>query len=119
MPRASLNSGRAGRVEYHMALMDLQVSPRRAGTVSVSDAVAEAQRLIARSGLESVLHPMGTCIEGAPEELYALASRIHTALAAQGYDRIGMLLKIDDRRDKVQTMEDKMRRVRELTGEAV
>jgi uncharacterized protein (TIGR00106 family) len=102
-----------------MAVMDLQVTPRRIGTVSVSDAVAEAQRVIEASGLKYMLHPMGTCVEGAPDELYALAARIHQALALMGFDRIGMNLKLDDRRDRPQTMEDKLRRISELTGKTV
>jgi uncharacterized protein (TIGR00106 family) len=96
--------------------MDIQVSPRRVGTVSVSEAVAQAHHVIERSQLKHTLHPMGTCIEGQPAELYALAASIHQALAEQGYDRIGIVLKIDDRRDKQQSMEDKLRRVKELMG---
>lgn len=99
-----------------MAVMDLQVSPRRVGTVSVSDAVAEAHRVIEASGLKYVLHPMGTCIEGAADDLYALAARIHQALAAMGFERIGINLKLDDRRDRLQTMDDKLRRISELMG---
>ena len=94
--------------------MDIQVSPRRKGTVSVSDAVAEAHRVIEQSGLDHVLHPMGTCIEGPPQRLYALAAEIHSALAAMGFERIGIQLKIDERLDKEQTMGDKLRRVNEL-----
>jgi uncharacterized protein (TIGR00106 family) len=97
-----------------MAVMDIQVSPRRVGSVSVSAAVVEAGRVIKASGLKHVLHPMGTCIEGPAEELYALAGRIHAAIAALGYDRIGMTIKIDDRRDKQQSMQDKLDRVAEL-----
>lgn len=94
--------------------MDIQVSPRRRGTVSVSDAVAEAHRVIEKSGLKHVLHPMGTCIEGPAAQLYALAAEIHAALAEMGFERIGMHLKIDERLDKKQSMGDKLRRVKEL-----
>jgi uncharacterized protein (TIGR00106 family) len=89
--------------------MDIQVSPRREGTISVSDAVVAAHRVIEESGLNHVLHPMGTCIEGDAQELYAVAARIHQALADLGYPRIGITLKIDDRRDKPQTMSDKLK----------
>ena len=101
-----------------MAVMDLQVTPRRAGTVSVSDAVVAAHREIEASGLKHVLHPMGTCIEGSADELYALAARIHQALALMGFERIGMNLKLDDRRDRPQTMEDKLRRINEYSSKA-
>lgn len=89
--------------------MDIQVSPRRAGTISVSDAVVAAHRVIDESGLDYVLHPMGTCIEGRAPELYAVAAQIHAALADLDYPRIGITLKVDDRRDKVQHMADKIK----------
>lgn len=92
-----------------MAIMDIQVSPRREGTISVSDAVVAAHRVIEQSGLKHVLHPMGTCIEGDALELYELAGRIHQALIELGYPRIGIALKVDDRRDKPQSMSDKIR----------
>jgi uncharacterized protein (TIGR00106 family) len=97
-----------------MAIMDIQVAPRRRDSISVSDAVAEAHRVIEKSGLKHVLHPMGTCIEGPPARLYALAAEIHAALAAMGFERIGIHLKVDERLDKEQTMGDKLRRVNEL-----
>ena len=89
--------------------MDIQVSPRRIGTISVSDAVVAAHRVIEASGLDYVLHPMGTCVEGEPRQLYDVAALIHAALAELDYARIGVTLKIDDRRDKVQHMADKIK----------
>jgi uncharacterized protein (TIGR00106 family) len=99
-----------------MAVMDIQVSPRKPGTVSVSDAVAAAHRVIQESGLTHVLHPMGTCIEGEASKLYGLANRIHQRLADLGYERIGVYLRIDDRRDKRQTMDDKLSSVQRKLG---
>jgi uncharacterized protein (TIGR00106 family) len=94
-----------------MAIMDIQVSPRRTGSVSVSDAVIAAQRVIHSSGLKHILHPMGTCVEGERRRLYELAAEIHEALARMGFERIGIVLKIDERLDKPQTMEDKLRSI--------
>lgn len=92
--------------------MDIQIAPRKAGAgISVSSAVAEAHRVIEDSGLKHVLHPMGTCIEGDFAKLYALASRIHARLAELSYERIGVTIKIDDRRDKQQSMLDKLEAV--------
>ena len=91
-----------------MAIMDIQVSPRIPGTVSVGDAVAEAQRVIKASGLTHVLTPMGTCIEGDPEKLYEVAAKIHAAMVKLGYERIGVYIKIDDRRDKPHSMASKL-----------
>lgn len=100
-----------------MAVMDLQISARRKGTVSVSEGVVRAQHIIEASGLKHMLHPMGTCIEGSPRQLYYLAAEIHEALGQMGFERIGIAIKLDDRRDKPQSMADKLARIAELTGE--
>ena len=94
-----------------MAIMDIQVSPRKAGTISVSEAVAEAHRVILASGLSHLLTPMGTCIEGDYKALYQVASDIHARMVELGYPRIGVSIKIDDRRDKQQSMLEKVKRV--------
>lgn len=94
-----------------MAVMDIQVTPRREGTISVSDAVVAAHQVIDQSGLDFVLHPMGTCVEGEPAQLYEVAARIHARLEELDYPRIGLSLKVDHRRDKQQRMLDKMRSV--------
>jgi uncharacterized protein (TIGR00106 family) len=99
-----------------MAIMDIQVSPRRPDSISVSDAVVAAHRVIDAAGLEYVLHPMGTCVEGEPAELYAVAARIHQALIELRYPRIGISLKIDDRRDRHQSMSDKIEIVQRKMG---
>ncbi len=100
-----------------MAIMDIQVSPRREGTISVSDAVVAAHKVILASGLQHVLTPMGTCIEGDYRELYQLAANIHAKLVELGYPRIGVNIKIDDRRDKPQSMLDKVKRVSDQLAE--
>lgn len=97
-----------------MAIMDIQVSPRKPGTVSVSAGVVEAHKVIRASGLKHVLHPMGTCIEGEADQLYQLAGEIHARLADLGYQRIGVYIKVDERLDKQQTMADKVNRVDDL-----
>ena len=101
----------AGSYNVRMAIMDIQISPRKPGTISVSVAVAEAHRVIQQSGLVHLLTPMGTCIEGEPAQLYELAAEIHAMLIEMDYPRIGVYIKIDDRRDKPQRMDDKLKSV--------
>ncbi len=96
-----------------MAILDLQVAPRKAGEVSVSYAVVAVHKLIEREGFQHVLHPMGTCIEGEPEQLYSLLLKIHNLLIDMKFDRIGMSIRVDHRLDKKQTMLDKIQRVEE------
>lgn len=81
--------------------------------MSVSESVVAAHEVIKSAGLKYLLHPMGTCIEGTAEDLYALAAAIHRKLVQQGYQRIAVVIKIDDRRDREADMDTKLRSVQD------
>ena len=91
-----------------MALMDISVVPVGTGHTSVSAYVAEAQRVLATSGLEFQLTPMATVVEGPLPELLALVAKLHEAMAAAGVDRLVTTIRLDDRRDKPGTMRSKL-----------
>ena len=81
--------------------------------VSVSDYVAEALRVIERSGLEYRLTPTSTIIEGDIDDLFRVLREVHESPFRKGAPRVVTVIKIDDRRDKPVTMEYKVRVVRE------
>jgi uncharacterized protein (TIGR00106 family) len=56
---------------------------------------------------------MGTIIEGDLDEILAVVRRMHEHPFAQGALRVSTSIRIDDRRDKVATIEGKMRSVEE------
>jgi uncharacterized protein (TIGR00106 family) len=56
---------------------------------------------------------MFTTLEGEPDEIFALVRRMQEAVFATGAVRVSTVLKMDDRRDQVVRMEDKVRAVQD------
>lgn len=98
------------------ASVDLCVIPLGVG-VSVSEYVAECQRVLAASGLDYQMHSWGTNIEGDWDAVFAAVKECHERVHAMGAPRITTTLKIGTRTDRKQSMDDKIRSVQEkLTG---
>ncbi|MEO0098005.1 MAG: MTH1187 family thiamine-binding protein [candidate division WOR-3 bacterium] len=94
-----------------MAIVDLSVVPVGTKTPGVSEYVREAVKVIKESGLKYSVSPMGTAVEGDLKEIFSLVLKIHERLVAMGCQRLLTTIKIDDRRDKFQTMEEKVNKV--------
>jgi len=94
-------------------IVELSVVPLGTGSTSVSRYVRIAHEIIRGSGLDYELTPMGTCLQGDWDTIFATVKRIHERLAELGCGRISTSIKIDDRRDKDRPMRDKVRRVTE------
>lgn len=92
-----------------MAIVDISVVPIGTKTPGVSEFVREAVAVIKKSGLKFQVSSMGTAIEGDLAKIFPLIQEIHTACFAKGAQRLLTTIKIDDRRDKKQTMEDKIK----------
>ena len=92
-------------------MVDLCVVPIGVG-VSVSEYVAECERLIEAAGLEAQLHPYGTIIEGDWDAVFAVVKRCHERVHAMGAPRVFTTLKVGTRTDREQTMQDKVDSVR-------
>ena len=95
-----------------MAIMAISVTPIGTGATGVGEFVAEALRVIERSGLRYELNAMHTVVEGDLAVLVALVPEIHAALFAMGARRLSTVIKVDDRRDASSTIEAKVRSVR-------
>jgi uncharacterized protein (TIGR00106 family) len=96
-------------------MMDLCVVPLGVG-VSVSSYVAACERILAEAGLKTQLHPYGTIIEGEWDAVMAAVKRCHETVHAMGAPRISTVIKLGTRTDREQTMEDKVRSVRQKLG---
>lgn len=95
-----------------MPMAEITIVPVGVG-VSVSDYVAEALRVVRRSGLKYQLTPTSTVIEGDLDELFEVLKEMHESPFAKGAPRVVTVIKIDDRRDKTITMEYKVKVVEE------
>lgn len=93
-------------------MIDLCVVPLGVG-VSVSSYVAACQKVLEEAGLKTALHAYGTNVEGEWDAVFAAVKRCHEVVHAMGAPRITTTIKLGTRTDRVQTMEDKVRSVRD------
>ena len=94
-----------------MAIAAVSISPVGAG-VSVSRFVAAALRVArAEPRVKVRLDPMFTTLEGDLDIVMTLIRRMQEAVFEAGAVRVGTVIKIDDRRDRAASMEDKVRGV--------
>ena len=101
-----------------MATAELSVIGLGRSDPSAGAYIAEIQRRLAaqdRVGYE--LHAMGTNLEGSTEDILALVAELHRVPFDLGLPRAYTVLKLDERRDKEQTLEDKVSSVRDLLDE--
>lgn len=92
-------------------MIDLCVVPIGVG-VSVSEYIAECERLIEGAGLQAQLHPYGTVIEGDWDAVFAVVKRCHERVHEMGAPRVFTTLKVGTRTDREQSMQDKVDSVR-------
>jgi len=88
-------------------IADLTIFPVGEGT-SLSDYVAVVLKVIHESGLKYNLHSMGTNVEGDFDDIMAIVKKCHQELFEKGCQRISTSIKLDDRADKIYSMENKV-----------
>ncbi len=99
-----------------MAIVEVSIIPVGTGSPSLSRYIAKAIRVLKQSPEAKVkfeINPMGTILEGELEEILHLVRKMHEAIFEEDVRRVVTVMKIDERRDKPQTMEEKVRSVEE------
>src|SRR3954451_18704301 len=98
-----------------MATADLTVIALGRPSASASEYIAEIQRRLARQDrVRYAMHAMGTSLEGETADILALVGELHAVPFELGIPRVYSVLKLDERRDKAQTLEDKVASVQRL-----
>ena len=101
-----------------MATADLTVIALGRPDASASVYIAEIQRRLARQDRVGYrMHAMGTSLEGETADVLALVGELHAVPFEQGVPRVYTVLKLDERRDKPQTLDDKVASVETLLRE--
>ena len=96
-----------------MAIVEVSVVPLGTKTPSVSQHVARAVRILRQEkDLKYETTAMGTIIEGNLDKILAAVRKMHEGVFDEGVARVVTTIKIDDRRDKVQGMKEKIESVR-------
>lgn len=95
-----------------MATADITVLPIGREGASVGDLLVEiARHLENQDKVRFEMHAMGTSLEGTPEDIFALAAGLHALPLLAGIPRVYTVLKVDQRTDKDQTLENKVESV--------
>ena len=97
-----------------MAIVDVTVIPVGTGTPGVSEYVAEIHKVLKQyeGSIKYQLTPMSTLIEGDLTLLLKIVQEIHEVPFQKGLQRVCTNIRIDDRRDKENTMERKLESVK-------
>jgi uncharacterized protein (TIGR00106 family) len=100
------------------ATADLTVIPSGREGASVGEVIAEIERrLEGQDRVRFRMHAMGTSLEGSVEDILSVAGEMHAVPLELGLPRVYTILKLDDRRDVEQSLDDKEESVRERLRE--
>lgn len=100
-----------------MPTADLTVIALGRADASASAYIAEIQRrLAAQDRVRYVMHAMGTSLEGTTADILEIVGELHAVPFEMGVPRVYTVLKLDERRDREQTLEDKVESVRRRLG---
>ncbi len=92
-----------------MAIAEVSVIPLGTKTASVSQYVARAVRALEREkDIKYETTAIGTIIEGDLDRILAVVKKMHEGTFGEGVARVLTTVKIDDRRDKAQSMKAKL-----------
>lgn len=92
-----------------MATAEISVVALGTGTPSTSAYIREIKRrLEAQERVRFEMHAMGTSLEGSTADLLELIGELHAVPFEHDAQRVYTVVKIDERRDKPQTLADKL-----------
>ena len=103
-----------------MATADLTVIGLGRPDPSASRYIAAIQRRLAEQDrVRYRLHAMGTSLEGETADILALVGELHAVPFELGLPRVYTILKLDERWDKPQTLDDKVASVERLLEDPI
>jgi len=92
-----------------MAIAEVSVVPLGTQSPSVSQYVARAIKVLEQEKcIKYETTAMGTIIEGDLDRILAVVKKMHEVIFGEGVTRVITTVKIDDRRDKAQSMKAKL-----------
>ena len=92
-----------------MAIIEVSIIPVGPGTPSLSKQVSRALNVLERQkDVKYQLTPMGTIVEGDLDKVLNVVRQMHESGFDESVQRVLTTITIDDRRDKIATMADKV-----------
>lgn len=97
-----------------MAIAEVAIIPIGTGSTSVSQYVAECHKILEReTGLKTMLTPMGSILEGDLDLIFQVTRKMHKIPFESGAMRAATIIRIDDRRDREASLEQKLKSVKD------
>jgi len=97
-----------------MAIVEVAIIPMGTGSTSVSQYVADCHKVLEdEKRIKLVLSPMGSVLEGDLDVIFTTIRKMHEVPFNKGALRVSTTIRIDDRRDKAASMEQKLKSVQE------
>ena len=106
------STGRDLPGETMKVIADICVVPIGVG-VSLGSYIAACEKILIKAGLKTQLHGYGTNVEGEWDQVMQAIKECHEKLHGMGVPRISSTVRLGTRIDREQTIEDKIRSVRE------
>ena len=94
-----------------MAIVEISIVPLGTAGTSLSAYVAKALTVLNQTSLDYELTAMGTIISGDIEQIWDVLKQMHESCFQLDAPRVLTHIKIDDRRDKAGSPEQKIRAV--------
>ncbi|ACB83751.1 MTH1187 family thiamine-binding protein [Natranaerobius thermophilus] len=92
-----------------MAIVEVSVAPLGTGSPSISPYVADCHQILeSQSKVNYKLTPMGTILEGDLNDCLDIVKQMHQVPFDSEAQRVVTNIKIDDRRDKTASMNQKV-----------
>ena len=88
-------------------MIDLCVVPLGVG-ISVSQYIAECEKILNEAGLDTNLHAYGTNVAGDWDDVFSAVRRCHERVHDLGAPRITTTIKVGTRTDRLQTIKEKI-----------
>jgi uncharacterized protein (TIGR00106 family) len=94
-----------------MAIVEISIVPLGTKSSSLSTYVANVLRVLEESSLQYELTPMGTIVSGDLDEILKIVRKMHESVFSPDITRVLTQIKIDDRRDRAASPQQKIRSV--------
>jgi len=94
-----------------MAIVEISIVPLGTKSSSLSAYVAQVLRVLEESTLQYELTPMGTIVSGDLDEILKVVRKMHESVFSPEINRVLTQIKIDDRRDRAASPQQKIRSV--------
>jgi len=97
-----------------VAVVETTIVPLGTGSTSVSQYVVDCHKVLQKeTRVKYQLTPMGTIIEGDLDVILEVIRKMHEVPFENGAMRVSTSIKIDDRRDKTGSIDQKLNSVKE------